>query len=296
MEWKHGFKKIAKVRSFKFAWWLLLLNCYIFIPQEIFLSNLVFYAHEPWERVHERVWKNIRNISFCVFSWLSLCIACFPNCISTFFVTFFPLSLCLALSFLDMFLFLFFSFQVYIHGGSLHVIPMPHNTGEVSTFPLFTPTVEEAVAFVRNPNLNTRASQPIQDALSRRLNRYLVHIFAWFSQIFVSRSHGILKKKKKGFTCHGCYGACKEKNVQFCILMSSASLHLLYLQHDCSHWMEPLELLFTAAEPRCKRTHTMQTSTSQSLWQLFWRRDHPWYLQLFKLSTTEIQWNSRWVH
>ena len=108
MEWKHGFKKIAKVRSFKFAWWLLLLNCYIFIPQEIFLSNLVFYAHEPWERVHERVWKNIRNISFCVFSWLSLCIACFPNCISTFFVTFFPLSLCLALSFLDMFLFSFF--------------------------------------------------------------------------------------------------------------------------------------------------------------------------------------------
>ena len=65
---------------------------------------------------------------------------------------------------------------MYIHGGSLHVVPMPHNAGEVSTFPLFTPTIEEAVAFVRNPNLDTRASQPIQDSLSRRLNRYLVLI------------------------------------------------------------------------------------------------------------------------
>ena len=61
--------------------------------------------------------------------------------------------------------------QVYIYGGSLHVVPMPHNPGEESTFPLFTPTVEEAVAFVRNPNLDTLASQPIQDSLSKRLNR-----------------------------------------------------------------------------------------------------------------------------
>ncbi|KAK7113122.1 protein ecdysoneless homolog [Littorina saxatilis] len=61
--------------------------------------------------------------------------------------------------------------RVYIYGGKLHIIPMPHNPGQVSAFPLFTPTVEEAVALIRNPALDTCASQPIQECLSRRLER-----------------------------------------------------------------------------------------------------------------------------
>ncbi|XP_076443886.1 protein ecdysoneless homolog [Babylonia areolata] len=61
--------------------------------------------------------------------------------------------------------------RVYIHGGELHVVPIPQSPNEVSTYPLFTPTIEEAVTLVRNPDINTRAVQPIQDALNARLNR-----------------------------------------------------------------------------------------------------------------------------
>ncbi|KAL8587428.1 hypothetical protein ACOMHN_062161 [Nucella lapillus] len=61
--------------------------------------------------------------------------------------------------------------RVYIHGGELHVVPIPQNSSEVSTYPLFTPTIEEAVALVRNADVHTRAAQPIQDALQNRLGR-----------------------------------------------------------------------------------------------------------------------------
>ncbi|KAK7456517.1 hypothetical protein BaRGS_00039373 [Batillaria attramentaria] len=62
--------------------------------------------------------------------------------------------------------------RVYISNGVLHVIPMPESPSDVNSFPLFTPSVEEAVGLVRNNNLNTQASQAIQDALRKRIDSF----------------------------------------------------------------------------------------------------------------------------
>lgn len=63
--------------------------------------------------------------------------------------------------------------QVYIFGGNLHVIPIPQTPTEVTQFPLFTPSVEEALDIICNSSLNTVAPQVVQTTLRRRIDQYV---------------------------------------------------------------------------------------------------------------------------
>lgn len=67
----------------------------------------------------------------------------------------------------------FFIIQVFVYRGDLHIIPIPQSPGEMAAFPLFTPSLEEAITIVRNENFNTRADQRVQDAVNRRIGRYV---------------------------------------------------------------------------------------------------------------------------
>ncbi|CAG5121664.1 unnamed protein product [Candidula unifasciata] len=60
--------------------------------------------------------------------------------------------------------------RVYIYNGDLHVIPIPQTAEESSRYPLFTPTVAEAVACVRDCACETRCSQAVQNMLNKRLS------------------------------------------------------------------------------------------------------------------------------
>ena len=46
---------------------------------------------------------------------------------------------------------------------------MPEKPNEVNVFPLFTPTMEEAIELVQRVDLNTDASDSIQNAIQNRL-------------------------------------------------------------------------------------------------------------------------------
>ncbi|PVD38810.1 hypothetical protein C0Q70_01433 [Pomacea canaliculata] len=62
--------------------------------------------------------------------------------------------------------------RVYIFGGNLHVIPIPQTPTEVTQFPLFTPSVEEALDIIYNSSLNTVAPQVVQTTLRRRIDHF----------------------------------------------------------------------------------------------------------------------------
>lgn len=60
--------------------------------------------------------------------------------------------------------------QVYIYNGDLHVIPIPQSPEEIAKFPLFTPTLIEAVTCVRDCTCDTRCSQAVQNLINKRLS------------------------------------------------------------------------------------------------------------------------------
>ncbi|BFZ17671.1 hypothetical protein BsWGS_20709 [Bradybaena similaris] len=60
--------------------------------------------------------------------------------------------------------------RVYIYNGDLHVIPIPQTAEESSKYPLFTPSVDEAVTCVRDTACETRCSQAVQNVLNKRLS------------------------------------------------------------------------------------------------------------------------------
>ena len=48
---------------------------------------------------------------------------------------------------------------------------MPQEIEDFTKYPLFTPTATEAVACVRDCTCDTRFSQPVQNAINKRLKR-----------------------------------------------------------------------------------------------------------------------------
>ncbi|KAH9492818.1 hypothetical protein Btru_024789 [Bulinus truncatus] len=62
--------------------------------------------------------------------------------------------------------------RVFIYNGDLHVIPIPQSPDEFAAFPLFTPTLSEAVACVRDCTSDTRCNQAIQNLINRRLSKF----------------------------------------------------------------------------------------------------------------------------
>jgi hypothetical protein len=63
---------------------------------------------------------------------------------------------------------------------------MPEKPEDVSSFPLFTPTVQEAVTLVRNADLHTLATDSIQEALNKRLNRLgSFSLFVFFFSFYI---------------------------------------------------------------------------------------------------------------
>lgn len=60
--------------------------------------------------------------------------------------------------------------RVFIYQGNLHIIPKPHNPAQVGVLPVSTPSVSEAVKLVRTQALITRASDPVQAAIQKRLS------------------------------------------------------------------------------------------------------------------------------
>ncbi|KAI8742151.1 protein SGT1 [Biomphalaria glabrata] len=62
--------------------------------------------------------------------------------------------------------------RVYVYNGDLHVIPIPQSPEEFASLPLFTPTLAEAVACVRDCTSDTRCNQSIQNLINKRLSKF----------------------------------------------------------------------------------------------------------------------------
>lgn len=62
-------------------------------------------------------------------------------------------------------------FQVFIHDGRVHIIPIPSTPGELPIYPTGTPTVFQALQLVFGVH-NTVAAAKIQTAINQRINRY----------------------------------------------------------------------------------------------------------------------------
>lgn len=66
---------------------------------------------------------------------------------------------------------IFILFQVFIHDGRVHIIPIPSTPGELPIYPTGTPTVFQALQLVFGVH-NTVAAAKIQTAINQRINRY----------------------------------------------------------------------------------------------------------------------------
>ena len=61
--------------------------------------------------------------------------------------------------------------QVFIHRGQLHIIPKPRSPAELTSLPISTPSIQEAVCIVSDEAIPTEASEPVQKCIQERLNR-----------------------------------------------------------------------------------------------------------------------------
>lgn len=59
-------------------------------------------------------------------------------------------------------------FQVFVHDGKVHIIPIPSTPGEVTIYPTGTPIIDQALHLVFGPH-NTEAAAKIQKAISQRI-------------------------------------------------------------------------------------------------------------------------------
>ncbi|XP_064631797.1 protein ecdysoneless homolog isoform X2 [Lineus longissimus] len=62
--------------------------------------------------------------------------------------------------------------RIYIYRGKVHIIPVPQNPSDAAMFPIFTPSIEEAVKCLSDYPDNTLATPGIQHAISSRINGY----------------------------------------------------------------------------------------------------------------------------
>jgi hypothetical protein len=70
-------------------------------------------------------------------------------------------------------------FQVFIHRGQLHIIPKPRSPAELTSLPVSTPTIQEAVRIVKDGAIPTEASEPVQKCIQERLSRFL-HVARYY--------------------------------------------------------------------------------------------------------------------
>ena len=66
--------------------------------------------------------------------------------------------------------------QVFIHGDQLHIIPKPRSPAELTSLPVSTPSVHEAVRIVSNEAIQTEASEQIQKCIQERLSRFVFYV------------------------------------------------------------------------------------------------------------------------
>jgi len=65
------------------------------------------------------------------------------------------------------------NFQVFIHGGKVHIIPLPSTPREITLFPTGTPTLTSALEII-NGSSNTLADDKIQQAISQRIQGWAI--------------------------------------------------------------------------------------------------------------------------
>ena len=63
--------------------------------------------------------------------------------------------------------------QVFIHRGQLHIIPKPRSPAELTSLPVSTPSIQEALHIVSDEAIQTEASEPIQQCIQERLDRFV---------------------------------------------------------------------------------------------------------------------------
>lgn len=61
--------------------------------------------------------------------------------------------------------------QVFIHKGQLHIIPKPRSPAEITSLPVYTPTIQDAVHIVGDDSIPTLASEPVQRCILERLKK-----------------------------------------------------------------------------------------------------------------------------
>lgn len=66
--------------------------------------------------------------------------------------------------------------QVFIHRGRVHIIPKPRSPAELTSLPVSTPSVSEAVRIVSNEAIPTEAGEPVQKCIQERLNKFVLFL------------------------------------------------------------------------------------------------------------------------
>lgn len=62
--------------------------------------------------------------------------------------------------------------RIFIHDGKFHIIPIPTNPAEITTYPTSKPTVAKAYNLIMQEGVETCASNDIQEMIYARLNKY----------------------------------------------------------------------------------------------------------------------------
>ena len=59
-------------------------------------------------------------------------------------------------------------FQVFVHDGKVHIIPLPATPGELTIYPTGTPILHQVLKLVFGPH-NTEAAAKIQETIQQRI-------------------------------------------------------------------------------------------------------------------------------
>ena len=76
-------------------------------------------------------------------------------------------------------------FQVFIHNGSLHIIPLPTNPLEAAILPTEKPGYANAYNLVTSTVINTKASKRIEECILKKI-RWLGTIMQLLQIVFIS--------------------------------------------------------------------------------------------------------------
>ncbi|XP_074649522.1 protein ecdysoneless homolog [Tubulanus polymorphus] len=62
--------------------------------------------------------------------------------------------------------------RIFLHRGKVHIVPIPQNPADAVLFPLWTPSIEEAIKCITENPDKTEASEAVQKTIQRRLSGY----------------------------------------------------------------------------------------------------------------------------